>query len=231
MNRRQMLVGGAAVGAAAWVSGGRALAAGPGTNDLDTIVETTAGQVRGRVTGNGVLCFKGIPYGEDTFETRFASPRPPTPWKGVRNAFEWGPRAPQVVGARPQYENATARQKAAAEPGYHLPPDEGPQSEDCLHLNVWTPGVRETVPSWTGHCMAPVPGACAGAGTAVRPEKLRPVMVYIHGGAYSNGTVNAELYDGARLARRGDVVVVTVNHRLNSVWLLVSCAVVARAGL
>jgi para-nitrobenzyl esterase len=41
-------------------------------------------------------------------------------------------------------------------------------------------------------------------------------MVYIHGGAYSNGTVNAQLYDGARLARRGDVVVVTVNHRLNS---------------
>jgi para-nitrobenzyl esterase len=40
-------------------------------------------------------------------------------------------------------------------------------------------------------------------------------MVYIHGGAYSNGTVNAALYDGARLARRGDVVVVTVNHRLN----------------
>jgi para-nitrobenzyl esterase len=41
-------------------------------------------------------------------------------------------------------------------------------------------------------------------------------MVYIHGGAYSNGTVNAQLYDGARLAKRGDAVVVTVNHRLNS---------------
>ena len=41
-------------------------------------------------------------------------------------------------------------------------------------------------------------------------------MVYIHGGAYSNGSGSAALYDGARLCRRGDVVVVTLNHRLNA---------------
>jgi para-nitrobenzyl esterase len=64
-----------------------------------------------------------------------------------------------------------------------------PQSEDCLFLNLW----------------APVPRA--------RP---RPVMVYIHGGAYSNGSVTDPLNDGATLAERGDVVVVTVNHRLNA---------------
>lgn len=63
------------------------------------------------------------------------------------------------------------------------------QSEDCLFLNVWTP----------------------------HPDgKRRPVMVYIHGGAYSNGTGNDPLTDGERLAARGDVVVVTVNHRLNA---------------
>jgi para-nitrobenzyl esterase len=61
-------------------------------------------------------------------------------------------------------------------------------SEDCLSLNVWTPAVGE------------------GA---------RPVLVYFHGGGYANGSVNEPVYDGARLARRGDVVVVTVNHRLN----------------
>lgn len=64
------------------------------------------------------------------------------------------------------------------------------QSEDCLCLNVWTPEPR------------------AGG--------KRPVMVYIHGGAYSTGSGSAPLYDGARLVRRGDVVVVTLNHRLNA---------------
>jgi para-nitrobenzyl esterase len=65
-----------------------------------------------------------------------------------------------------------------------------PQSEDCLYLNVW----------------APRPAARA---------KL-PVMLYIHGGAYANGSVTDPLNDGAALAARGDVVVVTVNHRLNA---------------
>lgn len=63
-------------------------------------------------------------------------------------------------------------------------------SEDCLFLNVWTPAVKD------------------GA--------KRPVMFYIHGGAYSNGSGSSPLYDGATLAKRGDVVVVTVNHRLNA---------------
>lgn len=62
-------------------------------------------------------------------------------------------------------------------------------SEDCLNLNVWTPALRDTV--------------------------KRPVMVWIHGGAYSNGTSNLDLNDGVQLCRRGNVVVVTVNHRLN----------------
>ncbi len=73
---------------------------------------------------------------------------------------------------------------------YHLSPDEGLQSDDCLHLNVWTPGLRD--------------------------GRKRPVLFYIHGGAYNNGTVNSAVYDGTRLAERGDVVVVTVNHRLNA---------------
>lgn len=65
----------------------------------------------------------------------------------------------------------------------------GPGSEDCLSLNVWTPS--------TTH----------GA--------KRPVLVYIHGGGYTTGGGNDPLYDGTRLCLRGDVVVVTVQHRLN----------------
>jgi para-nitrobenzyl esterase len=69
-----------------------------------------------------------------------------------------------------------------------------PQSEDCLFLNVWTPE--------------------ASVG------RRRPVMVYIHGGAYSSGSVVDPLNDGRHLAARGDVVVVTVNHRLNALGYL-----------
>ena len=69
-----------------------------------------------------------------------------------------------------------------------------PQSENCLYLNVWTPDAR--------------------------PGGRRPVMVYFHGGAYSTGSVADPLNDGRQLASRGDVVVVTVNHRLNALGYL-----------
>ena len=69
-------------------------------------------------------------------------------------------------------------------------PDPWGKSEDCLFLNVWTPEANT--------------------------KKARPVMFYIHGGAYSNGSGGDALYDGTNLALRGDVVVVTVNHRLNA---------------
>lgn len=66
----------------------------------------------------------------------------------------------------------------------------GPQDEDCLFLNVWTADPRA--------------------------DAKKPVMVYIHGGAYANGSVTDPLNDGRQIAARGDAVVVTVNHRLNA---------------
>ncbi len=68
------------------------------------------------------------------------------------------------------------------------------QSENCQFLNVWFP--------------------------AQDSKRPRPVMVYFHGGAYSTGSVTDPLNDGAKLAARGDVVVVTVNHRLNALGYL-----------
>ena len=63
-------------------------------------------------------------------------------------------------------------------------------SEDCLRLNVWTPALHD--------------------------GGKRPILVYIHGGEFSTGSGSAPIYDGTALCRRGDVVVVTVNHRLNA---------------
>lgn len=64
-----------------------------------------------------------------------------------------------------------------------------PESEDCLVLNIWTRGLRD--------------------------GGKRPVMFWIHGGGFTAGSGSAPGYDGANLCKRGDVVVVTINHRLN----------------
>jgi len=129
------------------------------------LATTRAGKVRG-YADNGINVFKGIRYGADTTSRRFMPPLPPEPWPDVRDALNYGPASPQ--------------QSRGAERS----------SEDCLFLNVWTPGLRD--------------------------GRQRPVMVYIHGGAYANGSGSSPLYDGVRLCRRGDVVVVSLNHRLNA---------------
>src|SRR4051794_10580161 len=69
------------------------------------------------------------------------------------------------------------------------PADTTPETEDCLTLNLWTPGLGD--------------------------RGTRPVMVRLHGGAFAYGSGNRAVTDGANLARRGDLVVVSVNHRLN----------------
>lgn len=150
------------VGAAASVplfAGGGAFA-----QESETIAQTTEGPVRG-LTSQGVHVFKGVRYGEDTSQTRFAKPRPAL--------------------ARSEIADATAYGAACPQRG-----DQAIESEDCLFMNIWTPGLND--------------------------GGKRPIMFYIHGGAYSNGSGSSPLYDGTRLAIKGDVVVITVNHRLNA---------------
>jgi para-nitrobenzyl esterase len=147
---------------------------------LAPIVEIASGKLRG-VSVAGIHSFKGIPYGASTAgRNRFMRPEPPQPWAGVRDALAYTGRAWQLPNRpkrRPVLETLLG------------PPDTTPESEDCLTLNVWTPGLGD------------------GAG--------RPVMVWLHGGAFAYGSGNRAVTDGANLARRGDVVVVSVNHRLN----------------
>jgi para-nitrobenzyl esterase len=69
-----------------------------------------------------------------------------------------------------------------------------PAGEECLHLNVWTPSTS--------------------------PGGTRPVMVWLHGGGYTGGSPGAIPYDGANLARRHDVVVVSITHRVNAFGFL-----------
>jgi para-nitrobenzyl esterase len=109
-------------------------------------------------------------------------------FKGVRYGADTGPRRFQPPAPpAPWREAREALAYGAASPQRGAG---DPTSEDCLFLNVWTPALRD--------------------------GRKRPVMVYIHGGAYASGSGSAPLYDGVRLSRRGDVVVVTLNHRLNA---------------
>jgi para-nitrobenzyl esterase len=128
------------------------------------VASTRHGRIRG-YRDDGVNVFRGVRYGADTAGRRFMAPLAPRAWDGVLEALAHGASCPQ-----------SSREDAV--------------SEDCLFLNVYTPGLRD--------------------------RARRPVMVYIHGGAYNNGSGSSPLYDGVRLCRRGDVVVVTVNHRLNA---------------
>ncbi|MEA2739993.1 MAG: para-nitrobenzyl esterase [Acetobacteraceae bacterium] len=147
---------------------------------MDTVVETTSGKVRGTLVED-VLTFKTMPYAASTAgANRFRPPQPVAPWSGVRDCSDFTGRAPQAglrPATRPELENFSG----AADPS--------PETEDCLTVNVWTPGCD--------------------------PAAKRPVMVWFHGGAFAYGNANTPRTRGSRLAARNDVVVVTVNQRLN----------------
>jgi para-nitrobenzyl esterase len=142
------------------------------------VVDTIYGKVRGMDTA-GIMTFRGIRYGESTAgKNRFMPPVKPRKWDDVYEAFAYGPAAPQTpidptdpYGQSVLWDNHV---KAGI-------------SEDCLMLNVWTPGLND--------------------------GGNRPVFFYIHGGGFNNGS-GGYPFDGDQLARMGDVVVVTVNHRL-----------------
>ena len=143
------------------------------------IVGTTHGRLNG-YERDGVQIFKNIPYAATTAgEGRFRPPRPAQAWSGVRDATQVGDSSPQA--ALPMVGELTRMFGGGVEE--HLP-----ESEDCLNLNVFTPGVND------------------GA--------KRPVMVWLHGGHLILGSGNSGGYDGGNLARRRDVVVVSVTHRL-----------------
>ena len=141
------------------------------------ITTTEQGRIEG-IERRGIWQFRGIPYAAAPVgQLRFRAPQPPEPWEGVRSGATFGSTS------WPEPGGVTA-----------LLGDEGPGSdEDCLFLNVFTPG-------------------CDGG--------ARPVMVWIHGGSFTAGSGSTPWYDGTALAIRGDVVVVTINYRLGALGFL-----------
>ena len=145
---------------------------------MASIAQTRSGKIEGEER-SGVHVFRGVPYAAPPVgKLRWRAPEREASWSGVRQATSFGNASPQ---------NALPLDLLAA---FKI---EEPRSEDCLYLNVWTPGLD-------------------GA--------RRPVMVWIHGGAFTIGSGAQSLYDGERLAKRGDVVVVTINYRLGALGFL-----------
>jgi len=140
------------------------------------IAATRYGKVRGLLK-EGVHQFWGVPYAASTAgANRFMAPQPPAAWSGVKDHFQIALNALIQPGGEEPAPVVTAVNRLS------------PQGEDCLNVNVFTPGLDNAA---------------------------RPVMVWMHGGGFSAGAGNYLLYDGTNLAKKEDVVVVSINHRLN----------------
>ncbi|MDO4160251.1 MAG: carboxylesterase family protein [Prevotellaceae bacterium] len=154
------------------------------TYDSSTAASTTNTQ-SGKVCGvieNGIYSYKGIPYAE---AERFELPHAPKAWEGVRSSRYYGPTCPQ------DFRTGWFSDLGAAYTQW----DDGYPGENCLRINIWTPGIND--------------------------GKKRPVMFWIHGGGFAAGSGQEHPgYDGHNMAAKGDVVFVSINHRLNSLGFL-----------
>jgi para-nitrobenzyl esterase len=140
---------------------------------LTEIIETKFGKIRGYID-DGIEIYKGIPYTEAPVgDLRFREPHPKKPWDDVKDCIKFGSIAPQHQQDESKIDL--------------------PENEDCLYLNIWTPG---------------------------SDNKKRPVLFWIHGGGFLIEAGSRPRSDGSRLASYGNVVVVSFNYRLGALGFL-----------
>lgn len=151
------------------------------TGEKQAIVTAKQGKLEG-VFEDSLYKFRGIPYAEPPVgKLRWLPPQSVTPWDGIRPAKKYGAMAPQVAMAAPR--------------DFPGAPDFGdvPQSEDCLFMNIWTPGLDDA---------------------------KRPVFFWIHGGGFTIGSGSETFLDKGVLAQRGNIVLVSINYRLGAAGFL-----------
>jgi len=143
------------------------------------VVATKSGHLEGSFE-DGLYVFKGVPFAEPPVgKLRWLPPQTVKKWNGVRPARKYGAMAPQNPMPIPM-PNAPAFGTTD-------------QDEDCLTLNIWTPGLDDA---------------------------RRPVLFWIHGGAFIIGSGCESFLEFGTLPRRGDIVVVSINYRLGAFGFL-----------
>jgi para-nitrobenzyl esterase len=146
-------------------------------NRETVLVEISNGKLEG-ILENGLAVFKGIPYAEPPAGVlRWLPPQRKIPWNGILQAGAFGKIAPQNESRLPMMKEFAVVEA---------------QSENCLFLNVFSPGLNGK----------------------------HPVMVWIHGGAFSMGSGSQATFREGRLAQKGKVVLVTMNYRLGVLGFL-----------
>nr|DBA13707.1 TPA: hypothetical protein GDO54_017051 [Pyxicephalus adspersus] len=162
-------------------------------------VNTYYGKLRGMQVSlpNNILGpvdqYLGVPYASPPVgEKRFLPPEPPPFWSGIRNATHFSPVCPQNI------QNAVPDIMMPVWFTSNLDTVTGylqEQSEDCLYLNIYVPTEDD-----------------------IRDTGAKPVMMYIHGGSYMEGSGN--MIDGSVLASYGNVIVITLNYRVGVLGFL-----------
>jgi para-nitrobenzyl esterase len=147
-----------------------------------SVVRTEDGPISGVTDTQRVTSYKGVPFAAPPVDNlRWRAPQPVAQWTGVRKANHFGNACFQI-------------QDHSRLPWTEPFMEQGPVSEDCLYLNVWT--------------------------AAKSPNERRPVMVFLYGGGFVEGSGSVAVYDGTHLASRG-VVVVNMNYRVGPLGFLV----------
>mmetsp|Transcript_73907 Transcript_73907/g.153998 ORF Transcript_73907/g.153998 Transcript_73907/m.153998 type:complete len:584 (+) Transcript_73907:115-1866(+) len=150
-------------------------------------VSTSYGRVAG-VSRDGCYHFRGIPYASKP--ERFKKPTPPEPWEGVRDCSRYGKMALQPQPKAWSLETLKFLLLRVTgilpmhPPEFEISPEK--MDEDCLFLNITTPST----------------------------EGKRPVMLWIHGGAFIFGSGHDIMYRSAKFSEQQDIVYVTINYRL-----------------
>ncbi|XP_038237515.1 neuroligin-4, X-linked isoform X2 [Dermochelys coriacea] len=165
------------------------------------VVTTNYGKIRGLRTPlpNEILGpveqYLGVPYASPpTGERRFQPPEPPSSWTGIRNATQFAAVCPQYLDERSLLNDMLPVWFTANLDTVVTYVQD--QNEDCLYLNIYVPTEDDIHDQ----------------------NNKKPVMVYIHGGSYMEGTGN--MIDGSILASYGNVIVVTLNYRLGVLGFL-----------
>jgi para-nitrobenzyl esterase len=157
-----------------------------GIPQVTAVVATSHGRVQGLVLDK-IHSFKGIRYAAAPIgPLRWMPPQAPEPWQNILDCSDYGAPAMQMAGGATASPVSDFGMQMAQV--FTTPSEMKIQNEDCMFLNVWTPATD---------------------------QGKRPVMFWIHGGGYAYGSGGQPVYSGEDLARAHNVVVVSVNHRLN----------------